>query len=210
MRFRLFGKKPRKKPRKVQVGRKRQARLDEKFEKHFSKMCTKDDVKLILNEIASSREAVIKEVTGIPDSISGVMAEQITSPLRDFISSELSSYQAVKQVDSEELSSYQAVKQEKSLDDVVQEMKKRLDMLSQRHLKILQILVQNNGEWLDYEEIGKFCSPQLTGSCIRGYVADLLNSYKIPIQKEIFGRKSRIKISEEGLKQLAVTKLLKQ
>lgn len=178
---------------------------------------TKDDVQTILREIAQSREAVLQEVSKIPDSLSLLLVNQITSPLKDFISSELNNTQAVKQLSIPEavhhspamtLSNNQAVKQKKSIDDVIVEMKERLERLSQRHLKILNILVQNREAWLEYDELGKFCSPSLTGSCIRGYIADLINSYSIPIEKKNFGRKSKVRISQQAVKELAITKLL--
>jgi len=198
-------RKPRKKPGQLKG-----------LDKRLDKLSTKDDVERIVKEIASSRDAVLTEVGKIPDSVSNILVEQITSPLKDFISSELaeggikqlSINEAVKQKGVKQLSSNQAVKQKKSIDDVVSEMKERLEMLSQRHLKVLNILVQNREVWLDYEDVGKFCSPQLTGSCIRGYVADLINSYKIPVDKRNFGRKSKVKLSGRAVKQLAISKLV--
>jgi len=198
-------RKPRKKPGQLKG-----------LDKRLDKLSTKDDVERIVKEIASSRDAVLTEVGKIPDSVSNILVEQITSPLKDFISSELaeggikqlSINEAVKQEGVKQLSSNQAVKQKKSIDDVVSEMKERLEMLSQRHLKVLNILVQNREVWLDYEDVGKFCSPQLTGSCIRGYVADLINSYKIPVDKRNFGRKSKVKLSGRAVKQLAISKLV--
>lgn len=168
------------------------------------------DLKKILAEISTSRDKIIQEIHRIPDSqqMTSLLAEQITSPLKEFIAETLSRTHAVKQETENRLSGNQAVKQEKTLDEVVTEMKNRLEMLSQRHLKVIGILAQNKDEWLGYEDIGSFCSPPLTGSCIRGYVADLVNVYKIPIEKKNFGRQSRVRIAEDGWKQMAVTKIL--
>lgn len=164
-------------------------------------LSTKKDIERVLNEIVNSREKIMDEVAKIPDSLPAVLAESITSPLKEFISQKLSSNQAVKQVKVKQLSTNQA------LDRVVSEMKERLEMLSQRHIKVLNILAHNRDEWLAYEEIGKYCSPEITGSCIRGYVSDLINSYNIPIEKKNFGRKSKVRLPDKAMKELAIARL---
>ena len=172
--------------------------------KRTPRAVNKQDIERILKEIISTREVLLQEMNRIPDSVSGLLVDRITQPLKQFLSQELSAQQAIKQPVPEGLSSNQAVP---TLEQAVDEMKARLENLSQRHMKILNVLVQNRDSWLDYEEIGSFCTPQLTGSCIRGYVADLINTYTIPIEKKAFGRRSKVKISPRGLKQIAITKL---
>ncbi len=214
----MFGGIFRRKPKEREV-RKRPGKRKSELSglgKKLDNLSTKEDVERIIKEVAASRDAVISEVGKIPDSVSSILADQITSPIKDFISSELehreprqlSINQAVKQEDVKQLSSNQAVKQKRSIEEVVGEMRQKLEMLSQRHLKVLNVLVQNRDSWLDYEEIGRECSPQLTGSCIRGYVADLINSYSIPIVKKNFGRKSKVRVSDKAIKHLAITKLV--
>jgi len=209
----MFGFLKKKKPVKKNRKRNRSKNSNE-IKQILEKVSTKEDVERIIQEVSSSREAILTEVTKMPASISSAMVDQITLPLKEYITAEiaqsgmkqLSIDQAVKQLDTKQLSSSQAIKQQ-GLADAIAEMKISLERLTQRHLKVLNILVQNREEWLDYEELGKFCNPQLTGSCIRGYIADLINSYKIPIEKRNFGRRSKIKISPSGVKQLAISKL---
>lgn len=199
----------------TKVPKRRKSTTNSSIEKKIDKLSTKKDIENVLTEIIASRDAVLTEVSKIPDSVSNLMVDQITSPLKDFISAELTNNDDIKQLsineaikheDVKQLSNNQAVK--KGFDEVIMEMKEKIENLSQRHLKILNILVQNRGAWLDYEEVGKYCNPQLTGSCIRGYIADLINSYKMPINKKNFGRKSKIKLSNKAVKQLAITKLV--
>ena len=213
----MFGLFKKKKPVAKKRASKRREFPKTQLNEALKQLSTKSDVQIILKEITQSRDAVIQEVTKLPESLSTHLVDQITAPLREFFQSELSHVpqsqqlsinQAIKQVNPQKLSSNQAVKQQKSFDDVISEMKERVENLSQRHLKVINILIQNRDGWLEYEDIGKYCNPQLTGSCIRGYVADLINSYKIPIEKKIFGRKSKVKISPQGLKQLALSKMV--
>ena len=179
-----------------------------KSSRDLSRMHTKEDIQTILQEIVFAREKIIEEVHKIPDStkIESLLAEQLLTPLREFISTQVSTRPAVKQMAEHPLSSNQAVKQ-KSLDQLISEMKMNLESLSQRHVRILSILAQQRNEWLGYDQIGALCTPSLTASCIRGYIADLINVYRIPLEKKNFGRQSKVRIPEKVWKQLAITKL---
>jgi len=171
----------------------------------IEQLSTKSDVDRVRKDVISSRKAIIKEVSSIPESqqLSSLLTEHITSPLKDYIAQALSSNQAVKQLGVKQLSSNQA-----GLDKIVVEMKQKVDMLTPRHMRVLSVLAQKREEWLGYDSIGSLCSPQLSGSCIRGYIADLINVYSIPIEKKTFGKQGRVRVSEKTFKQLAITKLI--
>ena len=98
-------------------------------------------------------------------------------------------------------------KKKESLDEVVSEMKAKLSMLSQRHIRILNILAQNRDMWMTYNEISAHTSPPLTPSCIRGYISDLVNNYKIPIDKKMHGKITKVRLPSRVFKQLAITRL---
>lgn len=199
--FSIFKKKKKQKSRP-----RRTKRATPKMDSMLANLSTKDDVKKIIAEISSSRDTILDEMTKMPESLSSHLVEQITAPLKEAITQELSSNQAVKQLTLDRLSSNQAVpSSKKTLEDAVQEMKDRMENLSQRHLKVLHVLIQNREQWLDYDEIGSYCSPQLTGSCVRGYIADLINTYRIPVEKKGFGRKNKIRVSPQTVKELALT-----
>ena len=55
--------------------------------------------------------------------------------------------------------------------------------------------------------MNNFTNPVLTASCIRGYISDLMKIYKIPIEKKIHGKHTKVRITNEVFKQLAITKL---
>ncbi|MBI4182227.1 MAG: hypothetical protein HY520_04645 [Candidatus Aenigmarchaeota archaeon] len=171
----------------------------------LGQVSTRDDIDRILKAVQSSRQAIIKEIRELPaeEELADMMVKQITAPLKGYLA-ELSSNQAVKQQMPSRLSGSQAPK---SLDQVVGEMKQKMEMLTPRHLRVLGVLAQKREEWLGYEEIGAFCVPALSGSCIRGYVADLINVYRIPLEKQAFGKQSRVRLPEQVFKQLAISKL---
>ena len=176
-----------------------------KIEERLELLSTKEDIERVIAQVLSTQETIISEVGMIPDreKLIGLLAEHITSPLKEYVAQELSSNQAVKQPAANRLSSNQAVKQKKTLDQTINELKYNMDRLTQRHIKILNVLAQNRDVWMGYEEIGQFCSPQLTGSCIRGYIADLINVYSIPLEKKSFGRQNKVKIPQGVLKKIA-------
>ncbi|MBI4021129.1 MAG: hypothetical protein HY369_02715 [Candidatus Aenigmarchaeota archaeon] len=194
--FKLFR---REKPRKRRPSRQRDT---SDIKDILRTLSTKDDVSKIVAEVTRSREMILNRMAD-KDLLPRMLAEHVTAPLREAISLGLSSSQAVKQSDRKRLSASQAAK---SLDEVVLETKQKIEMLTPRHLKVLQALAEQR-DWLTYEGIGSLCAPPVSGSCIRGYVADLVNVYKIPLEKMNAGRQTKVRISEKTLKEFAITKL---
>jgi hypothetical protein len=207
--FSLFRKKEKKRQQKPESRTQRKkGNADLKEIKNLIlNLSTKDDIKQLTLDVASSRKAVIQEVKRLPDQqqLSSILAEQITAPLKTYIEKEMTTDQAVKQLDGKQLSAYQA---DSGLETIVGEMKQKMDMLTARHLKVLSVLAQQRNDWLRYEEIGALCSPPVSGSCARGYVADLINVYKIEVEKKSLGRQSGVKLSPQAIKQLALSKLI--
>ena len=175
-------------------------------------MCIRD------SEIREAKDVIVEELYKRPDSeeISHLLVEHITQPVKEYISklvggkeeasNRLNTYQALEQI-KEPIEVLDEDKKKESLDEVVSEMKAKLSMLSQRHIRILNILAQNRDMWMTYNEISAHTSPPLTPSCIRGYISDLVNNYKIPIDKKMHGKITKVRLPSRVFKQLAITRL---
>jgi len=188
--------------RKKQKTQRRTARKATRVPENLS---TKDDIKALHAEIVASREVLLSHIQKIPDhhTLGSLLIEHITEPLKQQF---ISSANPIKRIEAATATGEEPITQ-KSLDAIIDETKRKLDMLSQRHVKILDVLARNRGEWLSYQEIGQYCSPPLTGSCIRGYVADLINMYQISIEKKSMGKQSRVRVTERMVKDMAIAKL---
>ncbi len=129
-----------------------------------------------------------------------ILINKLVEPLKEA----LSSNQALKQKQVKRLSVCQAEKP-KSLDNAIEQLKGKLDMLNQRHINVLNCLGKNRGNWLTYSDIATQVG--LSPSCIRGYVSDLIKTFQLPIEKKRIGKEAMVKLSDKAFKQIAITKL---
>ena len=179
----------------------------------INQLSSKQDIENVLKEIAVSREDILAAVDKVPadDDIAQLLVSQITEPLKEFLNARLGAIpdRPLVPITIRAREPVPLMKSEEhELEGIVSDMKTKLSMLSQRHMKIINILAQNRNLWVDYENIGEQCQPALTGSCIRGYISDLTKNYKLPIEKKNFGRQMKIRLSESAFKKMVMAKLV--
>ena len=184
-----------------------------------TKVSSKEDIDRVLKEIALSKESIVSAIHDLPqeEDIVQLLVSQITEPLKSFLSTRLAAEPVPVRLGGRPAQptaihpapTFQPADQE-ALDSIVSDMKTKLSMLSQRHLKIINVLAQNRNLWIDYEKIGDQCQPTLTGSCIRGYVSDLIKNYRLPVEKKIVGRQMKVRLSEAAFKKMVMAKLVEE
>ena len=121
----------------------------------------------------------------IADSVSKMVVSQLMAPLEKAIGS-------VVKGDSEP----------RSVGKIAEEMKRKVERLSDRHIKVIKCLSQANGEWVNYDYLSGVCS--ISQSCLRGYISDLKRVYEIPIESSRRDGRMLLRIDPQAIKRLAL------
>jgi hypothetical protein len=121
----------------------------------------------------------------IADSVSKMVVNQLMSPLQEAIGS------AVK-----------GKIEPHSVGKIAEEMKRKVERLSDRHIKVIKCLSQANGEWVNYDYLSGVCS--ISQSCLRGYISDLKRVYEIPIESSRRDGRMLLRIDPQAIKRLAL------
>ncbi|MEM5812504.1 MAG: hypothetical protein QW286_02180, partial [Candidatus Aenigmatarchaeota archaeon] len=89
-----------------------------------------------------------------------------------------------------------------SIGKIAEDMKRKVELLSERHIRVIRCLSQMKGEWIDYGYLSSLCG--LSKSCMRGYISDLKRVYDIPIETSTRGGKTYIRLDPDTIKRLAL------
>ena len=121
----------------------------------------------------------------IADSVSKMVVNQMMAPLQDAIAS------AVKEPGKSH-----------AIGKIAEDMRKKVERLSDRHIRVIKCLSSANGEWVNYDSLSNVC--RLSQSCLRGYVSDLKRVYEIPIETSKREGRMLIRIDPQTVKKLAL------
>jgi hypothetical protein len=121
----------------------------------------------------------------IADSVSKMVVNQLMAPLQDAIGS------VVK-----------GQAEPRTIGKIAEDMKRKVERLSERHIKVIKCLSQANGKWVNYDYISGVCS--ISQSCLRGYISDLRRVYEIPIESSRRDGRTMLRIEPETIKRLAL------
>ena len=157
-----------------------------KTDKHERPEKTKYLESIIRQECAEIKK-MIKEIDNqtIADSVSKMVVNQLMAPLQEALGS------AVKgQIEPH------------SIGKIAEDMKRKVERLSDRHIRVIKCLSQTNGEWVNYDYLSGVCS--ITQSCLRGYISDLKRMYEIPIESSRRDGRMLLRIDPQAIKRLAL------
>ena len=160
------------KPRKPRQERVKEARAD--LESVIRQECA---------EIKSMISAIDNQA--IADSVSRMVVNQMLSPLQDAIAA------AVRDPTKPQ-----------AIGKIAEDMRKKVERLSDRHIRVIKCLSRANGEWVNYDSLSNVC--RLSQSCLRGYVSDLKRVYDIPIETSKRDGKMHIRMDPQTVKKLAL------
>ena len=166
----------------------RQERMNERAERKVEKRLERTER---LESLIRSECADIKRMIGeidsqsIADSVSKMVANQLLSPLQQAIEN------AVKEP-----------ARTNHIGRIAEDMKKKVEKLSDRHIRVIRCLSQAKGEWIDYGSLAGVCG--ISKSCMRGYISDLKRVYEIPIESSIKGGRALVRIDPQTTKKLAL------
>jgi hypothetical protein len=121
----------------------------------------------------------------IADSVSKMVVSQLMAPLEKAIGS-------VVKGESEP----------RSVGRIAEEMKRKVERLSDRHIRVIRCLSQANGEWVNYDYLSGVC--RISQSCLRGYISDLKRVYEIPIESSRSDGRMLLRIEPQAIKRLAL------
>ncbi len=121
----------------------------------------------------------------IADSVSKMVVNQLMAPLQDAIGS------VVK-----------GQAEPRTIGKIAEDMKRKVERLSERHIKVIKCLSQANGKWVNYDYLSGVCS--ISQSCLRGYISDLRRVYEIPIESSRRDGRTMLRIEPETIKRLAL------
>lgn len=121
----------------------------------------------------------------IADSVSKMVVNQLMAPLQDAIGS------VVK-----------GQSEPRTIGKIAEDMKRKVERLSERHIKVIKCLSQANGKWVNYDYLSGVCS--ISQSCLRGYISDLKRVYEIPIESSRRDGRMMLRIEPETIKRLAL------
>jgi hypothetical protein len=141
----------------------------------------------VIRQECAEIKKMIREVDNqtIADSVSKMVVNQIMAPLQDAIGS------AVK-----------GQAEPRSIGRIAEDMKRKVERLSERHIKVIKCLSQANGKWVNYDYLSGVCS--ISQSCLRGYISDLKRVYEIPIESSRRDGRMMLRIEPETIKRLAL------
>ncbi len=120
----------------------------------------------------------------IADSVSKAVVNRLMSPLQEAIGSAMKG------------------KPVRSIGMIAEDMKRKVERLSDRHIRVIRCISQANGEWVNYDYLSGVC--RLSQSCIRGYVSDLKRVYEIPIETSFKSGKMHVRMDPQTIKRLAL------
>jgi arsenate reductase-like glutaredoxin family protein len=141
---------------------------------------------IIRSECAEIKN-MIKDIDNqtIADSVSKMVVNQLMAPLQEALGS------AVKgQIEP------------RSIGRIAEDMKRKVERLSDRHIRVIKCLSQANGEWVNYDYLSGVCS--ITQSCLRGYISDLKRVYEIPIESSRKDGRMLLRIDPKTIKRLVL------
>jgi hypothetical protein len=121
----------------------------------------------------------------IADSVSKMVVNQLMAPLQDAIGSAVKGHA-----------------EPRSIGKIAEDMKRKVERLSERHIKVIKCLSQANGKWVNYDHLSGVCS--ISQSCLRGYISDLRRLYEIPIESSRKDGRMVLRIEPETIKRLAL------
>jgi hypothetical protein len=121
----------------------------------------------------------------IADSVSRMVVNQLLSPLQDAIAT------AVKEPGKAH-----------TIGKIAEDMKRKMEMLSDRHIRVIKCLSKANGDWVNYNSLSNICG--ISQSCLRGYMSDLKRVYEIPIERSQREGKTFVRIDPQTIKKLAL------
>jgi hypothetical protein len=121
----------------------------------------------------------------IADSVSKLVVNQLMAPLQDAISSAVNGKPEAK-----------------SIGMIAEDMKRKVENLSDRHIRVIKCLSQANGEWVNYDYLSGVC--KISQSCLRGYISDLKRAYDIPIESSRKDGRLVLRIEPQSVKRLAL------
>jgi hypothetical protein len=129
---------------------------------------------------------MIKDIDNqtIADSVSKMVVTQLMAPLQDAISSAVNG------------------KSTRSIGVIAEDMKRKIENLSDRHIRVVKCLSQANGEWVNYDYLSGVC--KISQSCLRGYISDLKRVYDIPIESSRKDGRVALRIEPRTVKRLAL------
>ncbi len=141
---------------------------------------------MIREEFAEIKK-MIKEIDNqsIADSVAKAVVNQITTPLQEALGSIMSGKSEAR-----------------SIGAVAEDMKRKVERLSDRHIRVIKCLSQANGEWVNYDYLSGAC--RISQSCLRGYISDLKRIYEIPIETSQKSGKTHVRMDAQNVKRLAL------
>jgi len=141
---------------------------------------------LIKSEFAEVKGMISKiDNQIIADSVSKMVVNQIMSPLQEAVGSFVKG-----QIEP------------RSIGKIAEDMKRKVERLSDRHIRVVKCISQANGEWVDYDFLSGVCN--ISQSCLRGYISDLKRVYEIPIESSRKDGKMLLRINPQAIKRLAL------
>jgi hypothetical protein len=146
----------------------------------------KDIESVIRSECAEIRRMIsVIDNQVIADSVSRMVVNQLMTPLQDAIAS------AVKEPGKSH-----------AIGKIAEDMRRKVERLSDRHMRVIKCLSRANGEWVNYDSLSSVC--RLSQSCLRGYVSDLKRIYEIPIETSKREGRMLIRIDPQTIKKIAL------
>lgn len=141
---------------------------------------------VIKEECAEIKKMLMKmDNQTMADSISKMVVNQLMAPLQDAIGS-----------------AFKGKSEAKSIGVIAEDMKRKVEKLSDRHIRVIKCLSQADGDWVNYDFLSGAC--RLSQSCLRGYISDLKRVYEIPIESSLKNGKTLIRMDPQTVKKLAL------
>ena len=120
----------------------------------------------------------------IAETVSRMVVNQIMSPLQEAIEAAMNSPE-----------------KKPAIGKIAEDMKRRVERLSDRHIRVIRCLTQAKGEWVNYDSLSEIC--RISQSCLRGYVSDLKRVYEIPIESSVKSGKTFMRLDPQTVKKIA-------
>jgi hypothetical protein len=146
-----------------------------------------DRLESVIREECSEIKKMIREIDNqtIADSVSKMVVDRIMAPLQEAMGSLMS-----------------GKSEPRSIGMVAEDMKRKVERLSDRHIRVIKCISQAKGEWVNYDHLSGVCS--ISQSCLRGYISDLKRMYDIPIETSHKSGKIHVRIDPQTVKRLAL------
>jgi hypothetical protein len=159
----------------------------EKSKKFRQERTEEKDIGSIIKSECAEIKNMIRAIDNrvIADSVSRMVVNQMMAPLQDAIAS------AVKDPGKPH-----------AIGKIAEDMRRKVERLSDRHIRVIKCLSRANGEWVNYDSLSSVC--RLSQSCLRGYVSDLKRVYEIPIETSKKEGRMHIRIDPQTVKKLAL------